>query len=93
MELRIIRLIVTVGFIAMVTLFAVTTAGPWGYALGALLLGVMMAYLWREEAAAQADVAAHERVRRAQRVQQDREPVRMRLPGEEWPSEPDQRWG
>lgn len=68
-ELRIVRLLATLGFFAAVTLLMVAFAGSWGYVGGAALFGGMTGFLWwsevrsREQAQIQAE---QDRIRLAQ---------------------------
>ena len=56
MELRIVRLVATLGFFFTVVMAIVTIQGggsAWGYGVGAALLGFMAAYLWKDDLVAQ----------------------------------------
>lgn len=72
MELRIVRLLATLGFFGTVTAFMVAVSsergwsGAWGYLVGAVLFGAMTAFLWKDEASARADERAMREVQAAQ---------------------------
>jgi hypothetical protein len=59
LELRLIRLVATLGFFGLVTMVAVSFAGPWGYVIGAGLFGGMTCFLWRDDLAARAKERVH----------------------------------
>lgn len=58
-ELRIVRLVATLGFFFNVVMAIVTIQGhgnAWGYGVGAALLGFMAAYLWKDDLVAQSNL-------------------------------------
>ena len=64
MELRIVRLVATLGFFFTVVMAIVTIQNDesaWGYGVGAALLGFMAAYLWKDDLVAQGNAREREK--------------------------------
>ena len=71
MELRIVRLVATLGFFTVVTLAVVNLAGAWGYVVGSVLFGFMVWVFWRDELNARANEHEQEAAAKIRRQQTD----------------------
>lgn len=93
MELRIIRLVVTMLFLASATMTAVTLAGWKGWLVGAVAFGTMMVLMWRGEADAEADVRVLQAQARLRERRPQPDPVpRPNTAGEDGTFDPTQSW-
>ncbi len=55
MELTIVRLTITVGFIVFTSMAAVSFAGGWGYVLGGMMFGALTLFMWKERVIAESE--------------------------------------
>lgn len=72
-ELRVVRLVATLGFFWSVVMTIVTLQigqGAWGYGVGALMCGIMMGFLWKDDLAATGNAREQQKAADITREQQ-----------------------